>query len=122
MRFWLVSRLLLGVSIIATVAGCAGMGAIPEFAPVGQDLILRSSSVVQSVKYGARSIAYRTFDAASTEVIRLSFKPAAVTAGGRLLAENDGAQAEGYSLRSLPGGDWVLEIRHTSSGEIGVKG
>src|SRR5579862_3715987 len=97
------------------------MGAIPEFAPAGQDHILRSSSVVQSVKYAARDIQYRTFDDAGTEVIRLSFKPAAITAGGRPLAENDGAQAEGYSLRPLPGGDWVLEIRHASSREIGVK-
>ncbi len=98
------------------------MGAIPEFAPAGQDHILRSSSVVQSVKYAARDIQYRTFDAASAEVIRLSFKPAAITAGGKSLAENDAAQAEGYSLRSLPAGDWVLEIRHASSREISVKG
>ena len=40
---------------------------------------------------------------------------------GHPLAANDSSGAEGYSLRSLPGGGWVLEIRHASSGEIGVK-
>jgi len=98
------------------------MGAIPELAPAGQDHILRSSSVVQTVKYGERSVAYRTFDNAATEVLRLTFKPSSVTAGGAALADDGGANPQGYTLRLLSGGGWVLEIRHVSSGEIGVKG
>jgi len=90
------------------------MGAIPEFAPAGQDHILRSTSVVQTVKYGAHSVEYRTFDGAATEVLRLSFKPSVITAGG--------VKLEDYTLRPLAGGDWVLQIRHVNSGEISVKG
>jgi uncharacterized protein with LGFP repeats len=34
------------------------LGAIPEFAPVGQNHLVRSSSVVQKVKYEDRSVEY----------------------------------------------------------------
>ena len=97
------------------------MGAVPEFAPVGQNHILRSSSVVQKVSYGGRSVAYRTFDAAATEVIRLSFKPSRVTAGGSGLAERSDLKSEGFTLQPLPEGDWALRIKHTNSGEISIK-
>jgi hypothetical protein len=36
------------------------LGAIPTLAPQHQDHLLRSSSVVQTVQYGKRSIQYRT--------------------------------------------------------------
>ncbi len=61
------------------------MGAIPEFAPAGEEHLLRSSSVVRRVSYAAQRIEYRTFDRAATEVLRLNFRPARVSAG-------DGAQ------------------------------
>ncbi|HTT61664.1 MAG TPA: hypothetical protein VMG35_07480 [Bryobacteraceae bacterium] len=97
------------------------MGAIPEFAPAGQDHILRSSSVVQTVKYGERHVTYRTFDPDATEVLRLSFKAARVTAGGASLAGHSDLKTEGYTLRPLSGGDWVLRIRHVRSGEVSVQ-
>jgi len=97
------------------------MGAIPEFAPVGQNHLLRSSSVVQKVTYGERTLEYRTFDQAGSEVIRLNFKPGRVAAGGVALAERGGLKSEGFHLEHLPDGDWVLRIRHTSSGEISIK-
>jgi len=74
------------------------------------------------VKYGQSSVEYRTFDAAATDVLRLSFKPSRVTAGGRLLQEHNELGTEGYTLRPLTGGDWVLRILHSSSGEIGIAG
>ncbi|MBZ5594820.1 MAG: hypothetical protein LAP39_21455 [Acidobacteriia bacterium] len=97
------------------------MGAVPEFAPVGQNHVLRSSSVVQKVTYGDRSVAYRTFDAAAAEVIRLNFKPSHVIAGSTPLAEHSDLKSEGFKLQPLPGGDWVVRIRHTNSGEISIK-
>ncbi len=98
------------------------MGAVPEFAPVGEDHVLRSSSVVQKVKYGPRSVEYKTFDAEGTDVLRLSFKPARVTAGGAAIHERGDLREEGFTLRSLPGGDWAVRLRHTSSGEIRIGG
>jgi hypothetical protein len=98
------------------------MGAVPEFAPAGANHLLRSSSVVQKVKYGARSVEYRTFDASAVEVMRLKFKPSRVTAGGVALQEQKDTRSAGFTLRSLPGGDWVVRVRHANSGEMYVGG
>ncbi len=96
------------------------MGAIPEFAPAGADHILRSSSVVQKVKYAASGVSYRTFDADATEVLRLKFKPSRVNAGGAALKERTDLRGAGYTLQSVAGGDWIVRIRHVNSGEIDV--
>ena len=98
------------------------MGAIPEFAPAGADHILRSNSVVQKVRYGARSVAYRTFDADATEVLRLKFKPSHVTAGGSALKVRNDTREAGYTLEGIRGGDWIVRVRHVNSGEIDLGG
>jgi hypothetical protein len=94
------------------------MGAVPEFAPAGADHILRSNSVVQKVRYAARSVKYRTFDADATEVLRLKFKPTRVTAGGAALRQRGDTREPGYTLQSVAGGDWIVRVRHVNSGEI----
>jgi hypothetical protein len=94
------------------------MGAIPEFAPAGVDHVLHSSSVVQKVKYATHGVEYRTFDAAATEVLRLSFKPSRVTAGGAALHERGDTRDAGYTVQALAGGDWVVRVRHVDSGDI----
>jgi hypothetical protein len=94
------------------------MGAIPEFAPAGENHLLRSSSVVQHVEYGEHTISYRTFDRSATEVLRLSFKPARITAGGQTLSERGDLREPGYTIRALEGGDYVVRIRHHDSREI----
>jgi hypothetical protein len=78
--------------------------------------------VVQTVTYGGRSVAYRTFDPGATEVLRLSFKPLRITAGGVPLARRDDLNADGFTLKELPGGDWVVRIKHVNSGEISIGG
>jgi hypothetical protein len=98
------------------------MGAVPEFAPAHADHLLRSSSVVQQVRYSARHIEYRTFDAAATETLRLSFKPTRVTAGDSALGERTSDGEAGYTLRALPGGDWVVHVRHSNARDISIRG
>ncbi len=98
------------------------MGAIPEFAPVGENHLLRSSSVVQKVKYAGRDVQYRTFDKVATEVLRLAFKPARITAGGETLLERTNSQEPGFALQALTGGDYVLRVRHVSSNEVTISG
>lgn len=98
------------------------MGAIPEFAPMGEDHLLRSSSVVQKVSYAPQSLEYRTFDAAATEVLRLSFKPARVSAGGAVLGERGDTRSASYTLQALGDGDWIVRVRHTSSGDVKLAG
>jgi hypothetical protein len=96
------------------------MGAVPELAPAGADHLLRSSSVVQKVHYASHSVQYRTFDASATEVLRLSFKPARVSAGGVVLHERADSRAAGYALQMLAGGDWILRVRHVDSGDVSI--
>ncbi len=55
------------------------LGGISEFAPVGENHLLRSMSVVQHVSYGDHTVSYRTFDDAANELLRLNFIPARVT-------------------------------------------
>jgi len=95
------------------------MAAMPELAPKRQSHLLGSSSVVQSVAYSQGSVAYRTFDAGSTEVLRLRFRPRSVTAGAAL-AERDDLAAEGYVVRPLGGGDYAIRIRHDRSRRIRI--
>jgi hypothetical protein len=98
------------------------MGAVPEFAPVRENHLLRSSSVVQKVTYGAREVDYRTFDAAGVEVLRLNFKPSRVTAGSETLHERKDTAEAGYTVQALPAGDFVVRVRHVSSGDVDLRG
>jgi|YelNatPaOPRAMG01_1025707.scaffolds.fasta_scaffold27895_3 hypothetical protein len=98
------------------------MGAVPEWAPLHQNHLLHSSSVVQKVTYGTDRIEYKTFDAGATEVLRLNFKPQIVMAGGSELAERRDLKEQGYSLEALRGGGYVVRIRHVGSGEIAIQG
>jgi len=59
-----------------------GMAAIPETAPADSDHMLRSTAVVQEIRYAPYRIEYRTFDAVGTQKLRLTFKPLSVMAGG----------------------------------------
>jgi len=98
------------------------MGAVPEWAPAGENHLLRSTSVVQKVTYSNRNVTYRTFAAAATEVLRLNFRPSRVAAGGAELSERKDLSGEGYTLQSLPGGDAVVRVRHTKSGDVSITG
>jgi hypothetical protein len=86
--------------------------------------IVRSSGVVKRVVYGKGKITYSTFDAQSpaTEVLRLSYVPASITAGGAALRARQDLAAPGYTVRSLPGGDAIVSIRHDGAAEIAVSG
>jgi len=96
------------------------LGAVPDFAPLGQDHLLRSSSVVQKVSYGNRRVEYRTFGKTATEVLRLSFRPGRVTAGGTRLAERSDLKEQAYVVQPLADGDFIVRVRHVISNEISI--
>jgi hypothetical protein len=98
------------------------LGAVPDFAPVGQDHLLRASSPVQKVSYGNRRIEYRTFGKAGTEVLRLSFRPGDVSAGGTRLTEQSDLNKDGYTVQPLQGGDFVVRVRHTRANDLTING
>jgi hypothetical protein len=97
------------------------MGAVPDFAPAGQDHILRSSSVVQKVKYGTHSIDFHTFDRSGTSVLRLSFKPTRITSGTTALTEKKELNDDGYTLRPLSVGDYEVHLRYSGSNDVRVQ-
>jgi hypothetical protein len=98
------------------------MGAVPEFAPIGEDHLLRSTSVVQRITYRTRLIEYQTFDKAAGEVLRLTFKPVAITAGGVRLSLQDALKDDTYTIRNLPGGDYEIRLRHVRANQISIRG
>ncbi len=58
------------------------MGAFPELAPADQNHLLRTSSVLRSIEYGADSIRYTKFDADSEERVKMgAWAPARVEGG-----------------------------------------
>jgi hypothetical protein len=85
--------------------------------------IMRSSSVVTSVVYGAGRIAYSTFDAPprTVDVLRLSFRPNAVRADEAVLPRFD-LSANGYRIEDLEGGDCIVTIRHDGFRNMVVEG
>jgi hypothetical protein len=60
------------------------MAAAPELAPDDQNHLLRTSSVIQTIEYGADRIRYAKFDAGSTELFKLGAWPPKSIRGGRM--------------------------------------
>lgn len=96
------------------------MGAVPDWAPIGQAHVLRSTSIVSHVAYGTGRVAWTTFDADATETLRLPSRPRGVTAAGDALVERADLNDEGYVVRPLPSGGVVLRVRHRGAGEVVV--
>jgi hypothetical protein len=97
------------------------MAAMPELAPTGQDHLLGSTSVVQAVSYRRGRLDYRTFDRHSVEVLRLSYRPRLIRAGAATLPERNDLDANGYVVRPLAHGDYVVRLRHDRARQIRIR-
>jgi hypothetical protein len=93
----------------------AGMGAVPEWAPPGEDHLVRSSSVVTEVAYEPGRVRYRTFDDDGEEVLRLSFTPETVTADGAPLPRVSSGAMPGWSFKAATG---VLRVRRAGASRL----
>ena len=91
------------------------LGAVPEWAPAGQNHITRSTTVIQSVNYLSNSIAYTTFDAASTETLRLGFIPGSVLVNGEWLPQRSDLSQAGWVFTPSNG---VLRVRHDTGTNV----
>lgn len=101
------------------------MGWLPEIMGASRENhIMRASAVVNSVNYGKGRIAYSTFDAPknTVEVLRLAFEPQRIEAGGRSLGVRSELDANGYTLKPLPNGDFIVGIRHDGATTVAVEG
>jgi hypothetical protein len=94
------------------------MSAVPEWAPRGENHLLRASSPVTDVQYAPRRVTYETFDADATETLRLVSRPASIEVAGQGLRERAELDSEGYVTRRLGGGGVVVRVRHRARGPV----
>ncbi len=95
-----------------------GFAAIPEWAPLDQDHVLRSSSAVQKISYSS-GINMRTFDSQGTVLIRMKTKPSGITVNGNKLAENK-TSGTGWTWQRLSAGG-LLTIKYSGGNELTIK-
>jgi hypothetical protein len=95
-----------------------GMAALPAMAPDSTDHLLRSSSIVTSVTYQPRLVAYRTFDASAAELLKLTFTPTRVLSGGTPIEQADGAGSGGWQWDP---DSKCLHVRHPDH-EVRIEG
>src|SRR5580704_1070278 len=93
--------------------------AVPEWAPADESHLVGSASVVTKISYGKGSVTYSTFDAESTDVLRLNFIPDSVTANGRPLRRLKVLGPTGFVFDDLTR---VLRIRHDAARDIDIQG
>ena len=101
------------------------IGCLPEELGANRENhIVRSSAVVDSARYGAGRIEYSTFDAPpeTVEVLRLSFVPKRITTHVGVLRPRRDLLANGYTVRKLPNGDAIVQIRHDGAKQVTVVG
>jgi hypothetical protein len=100
-----------------------GMASVPEWAPAKESHLLGSTSVVRTIEYADKEIAYTTFDADAREVLRLRQAPASIATGGKSLRRVEALvpRAEGYTSEALAGGGFVVRIQHRHSGNIRIQ-
>ncbi|MCO5238221.1 MAG: hypothetical protein M9933_18340 [Chitinophagaceae bacterium] len=97
-----------------------GMAAIPEWAPAGENHLLKSTSIVQKIKYSTNKISYSTFLPTSTEVLRLVSMPKQVSIDGKVIKRDDQLKnGEGWSWEKLSSGG-VLRIKHQSGRDVEI--
>ena len=91
------------------------MAAIPEWAPDNENHVLRSSSVLQSIRYSDRIIEYKVYDQQSIEELKLIKKPTKIMAGRKELQQVSDIQREGWLWDKQRN---VLKINHQQASEI----
>jgi hypothetical protein len=96
------------------------MAVRPDLSPEGENHLLGSSSVVRSISYSGSSIDYQTYDTVSTEILRLTMKPAAVKMGNIRLPETEDTELQGWCWLPLESGG-VLKINKKEKSEVAIE-
>ena len=95
-----------------------GYAAVPEWVPLDQDHVLRSSSPIQKISYDKTRVRLKTFDNQGTVSIRMAGKPKSVSVGSSNLPEKKG-NATGWEWKALEKGG-VLKVSYTGGGDVVV--
>ncbi|MBD0260985.1 MAG: hypothetical protein ICV83_35135, partial [Cytophagales bacterium] len=96
-----------------------GLAAVPEWAPAGEDHLLRSVSAVRQIAYTAGGVRFRTYDDTGKAVLRLSAKPKAVRVAGKALPEGKAAKAGAWTWEPLGKGG-VVRLHYTGGSEVEI--
>ena len=67
-------------------------------------------------------VEYTCTEKKGTEYLRLSFKPAKVTINGNKISLHTDLKEEGYTLKNLENGDYVVTINRLTAGKVMVTG
>ena len=101
------------------------IGWLPEILGANRENhLVRSSSVVNWVRYGAGEVAFTTFAAPanSVDVLRLAFVPGTVEADGHRLRLRSNLNANGCTVQRLNNGDCILIVRHDGARSVRISG
>jgi hypothetical protein len=93
------------------------MAAVPEWAPAGEDHLLRSSSVVQTISYKPDQIAFTTYDDGSDVVIRLSDKPVSIFANSKKLELSKSKGINSWAWTPLGKGG-ILKLSYSGCNKV----
>ncbi len=94
------------------------MAAVPDWAPPGEDHLLRSSSIAATIEYTPDRVEWTTFDDAATDTLRVTFEPTLVTAGGKSLPRRARLDGDGYTEQPLDSGGYLVRVRHGANAVI----
>ena len=85
------------------------LGAVPAWAPAGEDHILYSSGVLRDVVYNDTGVSYYAAEITGNERLRVSFKPRVI------------ASKCNYTTQELSSGDYYLVIERRAAGTVRIE-
>ncbi len=95
------------------------MAAIPEWAPAGENHLLKSTSVIRTIKYGTKQIEFTSFDDSSEVTFRMAIKPGLITVNGKRLEQGKSLRSNCWTWSALEKGG-ILKIEYSNGNEIVV--
>jgi hypothetical protein len=99
----------------------AGLAAIPEWAPAGENHLLRSSSVVRNISYSQKGIICSTYDNQSEIVFRLTSKPKKITVSGQIIRQSKNSSVNSWTWKTLDKEGGVLYIYCSKGNRISIE-
>ena len=99
-----------------------GMASVPEWAPSHENHLLRSRSIIRSIRYNPDTIVYTTFDSASKELLKLAKRPREIRQNNEKLplADRLNGSKDGYTAEPVDGGGFRVSIRHSKAGPVTI--
>lgn len=101
------------------------MGWLPELMGASRENhIMRTTATVNAVSYDKGRVSYSTFDAPENTlgVLRLAFEPTSVSVDGKALSKSTDLRSNGYTVKALPVGDYIVSVRHDSARNVVIQG